>query len=129
MRRRPSTASAAPPVRSDDQVVLDVLGQYQRAYQDRNVEELATIWPSMTSRAIASLRKFFKDAEQVSLTYDLLGQPEINHDEAIIRFTQSVSYTMDGKTQKPSSADITMRLHKSTPTQGAAGKWVIESIR
>jgi hypothetical protein len=128
LRPRASTASAPPPVRNDDQIVLDVLAQYQRAYDDRKVEELATIWPSMTSRAAGSLRKF-SDAEQVSLTYDLLGQPEINHDEAIIRFRQSLNYTVDGKTQKPGSANITMRLHKLTSSPGTSGKWVIESIR
>jgi AAA-like domain/Carboxypeptidase regulatory-like domain/PEGA domain len=131
LRRRAataSTASAAPPVRNDDQVVLDVLAQYQRAYDDRKVEELASIWPSMTSRAAGSLRKFFNDAEQVSLTYDLLGQPQINHDEATIRFRQSLNYTVDGKTQKPGSANVTMRLHKLS-SSGTSGKWVIESIR
>src|SRR5690348_18250497 len=105
LRRRAATTPAAPPVRSDDQIVLDVLAQYQRAYDDRKVEELASIWPSMTSRAAGSLRKFFNDAEQVSLTYDLLGQPQINHDEATIRFRQSLNYTVDGKTQKPGSAN------------------------
>jgi hypothetical protein len=132
LRRRAATASAAsaaPPVRSDDQVVLDLLVQYQRAYQDRNVEELASIWPGMTSRAIGSLRKFFNDAEQVSLTYDLLGQPEIKNDEATIHFRQSLNYTVDGKTQKPGSANVTMRLHKLSSPQGTSGKWVIESIR
>jgi hypothetical protein len=129
MQRRAAAASAPPPVRSDDQIVLDVLAQYQRAYDDRKVEELATIWPSMTSRAIGSLRKFFNDADQVSLTYDLLGQPEINHDEAVIRFTQSLNYTVEGKTQKPSSAKVIMRLRKLTDASGASGKWIIESIR
>jgi len=129
LRRRAATTPAAPPVRSDDQIVLDVLAQYQRAYDDRKVEELASIWPSMTSRAAGSLRKFFNDAEQVSLTYDLLGQPQINHDEATIRFRQSLNYTVDGKTQKPGSANVTMRLHKLSSSQGTSGKWVIESIR
>lgn len=90
---------------------------------------MASIWPSMTSRQVSSLREFFKSAQQVSLTYDLLGQPEINHDEATIRFAQSLQYTVRGQTQKPSSANVVMRLRRLTSTQGATTKWVIESIR
>ena len=93
------------------------------------MEELAGIWPGMTSRQIGSLREFFKDAQQVSLTYDLLGQPQIDHDQAIIRFTQSLNYTVHGKTQKPDSANVIMRLRKLTSSQGGPRKWVIESIR
>jgi hypothetical protein len=83
----------------------------------------------MRSRQIGSLREFFKDAQQVTLNYDLLGQPEINHDEATIRFTQWLNYTIRGKVQKPGSARVIMHLRKLTSTQGAPGKWVIESIR
>jgi len=128
---RPSTPPPLPhpPSVDDDQVVLSVLSQYRKAYEDRKVEELAAIWPSMSSRQIGSLREFFKDAQQITLTYNLLGQPEINHDEATIRFTQSLNYTVRGKTQRPDSAQIAMRLRKLTSIQGTLGKWVIESIR
>lgn len=129
VRPRPPAPVSAPPAAADDQVVLSVLGQYQKAYQDRQVDELASIWPGMSSRQIGSLREFFKDAQQVSLTYDLLGQPEINHDQATIRFTQWLNYTVRGKTQKPGSANVVMRLRKLSSTQGTPGKWVIESIR
>jgi hypothetical protein len=83
----------------------------------------------MTSKQISSLREFFKDAQQVSLTYDLIGQPDINHDEATVRFTQSLNYTLRGKTQRPDSAEVVMRLRKLASAQGSVGKWVIESIR
>lgn len=127
--RRPVLPAAAPPPADDGQVVLTVLGQYRKAYEDRKIEELAAIWPGMSSRQIGSLREFFEEAEQVRLSYDLLGQPEINHDEAIIRFTQSLNYTVGGKTQNPGSAKVVMRLRKLNSAQGGAGKWVIESIR
>jgi hypothetical protein len=122
-------SSPAPAAVDDGRVVLTVLSQYQRAYEDRKVEELTAIWPNMTSRQISSLREFFKDAQQVSLTYDLLGQPEINQDEATVRFTQSLKYTLRGKTQRPDSAEVVMRLRKLSSTQGTLAKWVIDSIR
>ena len=121
--------SPAPAAVDDGRVVLTVLSQYQRAYEDRKVEELTAIWPNMTSRQISSLREFFKDAQHVSLTYDLLGKPEINHDEATVRFTQSLNYTVRGKTQRPDSAEVVMRLRKLASTQGALARWVIDSIR
>jgi len=113
----------------DGRVVLAVLEQYQKAYQHRRVEELTAIWPNMTPRQINSLREFFKDAQQVSLTYNLLGQPEINHDEATVRFTQSLNYTLRGRTQRPDSAEVVMRLRKLASAQGILAKWVIDSIR
>jgi hypothetical protein len=122
-------SSPAPVAVDDGRVVLTVLSQYQRAYEDRKVEELTAIWPNMTSRQISSLREFFKDAQQISLTYDLLGQPEINHDEATVRFTQSLHYTLRGKTQRPNSAEVVMRLRRLASTQGTLAKWVIDSIR
>ena len=127
--RRPLLPAPVPPPADDGQVVLTVLGQYRKAYEDRKIEELASIWPGMSSRQIGSLREFFKEAEQVTLTYDLLGQPEINHDEAIIRFTQSLNYTVGGKTQNPGSSKVIMRLRKLNSAQDGTGKWVIESIR
>ena len=127
--RRPLLPAPVPPPVDDGQVVLTVLGQYRKAYEDRKIEELASIWPGMSSRQIGSLREFFKEAEQVTLTYDLLGQPEINHDEAIIRFTQSLNYTVGGKTQNPGSSKVIMRLRKLNSAQEGTGKWVIESIR
>lgn len=122
-------SAPAPVGANDGRVVLTVLKQYQRAYEDRKVEELTAIWPNMTSRQINSLREFFKDAQQVSLTYNLLGQPEINQDEATVRFTQSLNYTVRGKTQRPDSAEVVMRLRKLASTQGLLTKWVIDSIR
>src|SRR5215469_5601583 len=126
--RRSAFASPPPTAGVDDgRVVLTVLEQYQKAYQHRKVEELTAIWPNMTSRQINSLREFFKDAQQVSLTYNLLGQPEINHDEATVRFTQSLNYTLRGRTQRPDSAEVVMRLRKLASTQGILAKWVIDS--
>jgi hypothetical protein len=129
LRSRPSAPVPNPPAENDSQLVLSTLGQYRKAYEDRSVDQLASIWPGMTSRQIGSLREFFKDAQQVTLRYDLLGQPEINHNEATIRFTQWLNYTLRGQTQKPDSATVTMRLRKLTSMQGGPSKWVIESIR
>jgi len=128
---RHSALISPPPTAAvdDGRVVLAVLEQYQKAYQHRRVEELTAIWPNMTPRQINSLREFFQDAQQVSLTYNLLGQPEINHDEATVRFTQSLNYTLRGRTQRPDSAEVVMRLRKLASAQGILAKWVIDSIR
>lgn len=128
-RRNAIVSTAAPAPVDDGRVVLTVLRQYQKAYEHRKVEELTAIWPDMTSKQINSLREFFKNAQQVSLTYNLLGQPEINRDEATVRFSQSLNYTLRGKTQRPDSAEVVMRLRKLASSQGILGKWVIDSIR
>lgn len=128
LRPRPQPAPV-PPAVDDGQIILAVLARYQKAYEDRSVEELAGIWPGMGSRQVSSLREFFKEAEQVRLKYDVLGQPEINHDQATVRFTQWLDYTLRGKAQKPDSAQVIMRLRKLASAQGGSAQWVIESIR
>ena len=129
LRRRPASPPPSPKPVDDGQLVINVLGQYQKAYEDRKVDELATIWPSMTLRQIGSLREFFQNAQQVSLSYDLLGQPKISRDEATIRFTQWLRFTVRGKTQKPDSANVVMHLRRLTSSQGIPSRWVIDSVR
>jgi eukaryotic-like serine/threonine-protein kinase len=110
-------------ITDDKKAVLDVLKQYQSAYQDRNLENLRRIWPNMTERQVRGVMEFFNSARSVTLNYELAGEPEIKGDHATVRFTQSLTYVLAGKAQKPGSAKVEVRMKRGT------SNWQIDSIR
>jgi eukaryotic-like serine/threonine-protein kinase len=107
----------------DKKAVLDVLKQYQSAYQDRKLDNLRRIWPNMSERQMRGVTEFFSSASSVTLNYELAGEPEIKGDYATVRFTQSLSYVLAGKAQKPGSAKVEIRMKRGT------SNWQIDSIR
>ncbi|HYL12311.1 MAG TPA: protein kinase [Terriglobales bacterium] len=126
-----SQQASAPVVLAIDEkkAVLDVLVLYRRAYEDRNIDELQKIWPSMTHQQVRSVSDFFKTASSVNLSYSVSGEPEITGNEALVTLTQSLTYMVNGKSQQPRPATMTVRLKKPGSTQGSASAWQIESIR
>src|SRR5437016_8145113 len=88
------------PVVDDKAAVLEVIEQYNRAYNDRNIEELRNIWPSMDKKRIVNQRDFFKTATSVRSTYIIDEEPQITGDEATVKFTQVVDYVTQGRHAK-----------------------------
>jgi serine/threonine protein kinase len=125
---RPALASVVPAI-DEKKAVLDVLVQYRKAYDDRNIEELEKLWPSMTHQQIRSLSEFFKSASSVNLSYSVSGEPEIMGDEALVRLTQSLTFVVSGKSQQPKPVAMTVRLKKPGSAQRGATAWQIDSIR
>jgi serine/threonine-protein kinase len=115
------------PVVDDRTAVLGVIAQYNRAYNDRNIEELKRIWPTMGNKQIASTRDFFKTVKSVASTYKVDEDPQINGDEATVRWTLTFSYVMNGKevNQKPSRVITTLKKKQSSDS---AGVWEIQSV-
>jgi hypothetical protein len=115
------------PTVDDRAAVLGVIAQYNRAYNDRNVEELKRIWPTMGNKQIASTRDFFKTVRSVASTYKIDGDPQINGDDATVRWTLTFSYVMNGKevNQKPSQVITTLKKKQSSDS---ATVWEIQSV-
>jgi hypothetical protein len=114
------------PSASDERnAILDVLGQYRRAYEDHNLQQLQQIWPGMSAQQVKSLGDFFDHASGLHLNYRLLGTPTIDGDHATVTFRQSLLYVADGKPGKD-SARVVMRL---TKLGGTPESWRIDFIR
>jgi hypothetical protein len=115
------------PVVDDRAAVLAVIAQYNRAYNDRKIEELKRIWPTMGNKQIASTRDFFKTVKSVASTYKVDEDPQINGDEATVKWTLTFSYVMNGKevNQKPSRVITTLKKKQSSDS---AGVWEIQSV-
>lgn len=123
-RRTVPTAEVA-----DKSAVLEVIKQYQQAYDQRNVEELKRIWPGMDKSRISSLRDFFRTASSVKSTVHIDQEPLIKGDEATVKFTQLVTYVMKGRESKPFVLTSTAKLKRvASTTEGTPGGWRIDSI-
>jgi PEGA domain len=113
---------------ADKTAVLEVIKQYRQAYDERNVEELRKIWPSMDKSRVSSLRDFFRTAS-VKSTVHIDQEPLINGDEATVKFTQLVTYVMEGGESKPFALTSTAKLKRvASTTQGVPGGWRIDSL-
>jgi serine/threonine protein kinase len=115
-----------PPSPSVDErrAVLAVLARYKKAYEDRNIVELESIWPGMPRISVGKVQDFFKTARDIHLDYGPSPEPEIRGDQAIVRFSQSLTYDQDKKLVKRPPSRLTMYLKRQNPET-----WVIESIR
>jgi hypothetical protein len=122
-----SPKQPAKPVVDDKNEVLKIVAQYNQAYNDRNVDALRKIWPTMDHKRIASTRDFFKTASSVTSTYKIDQEPQINGDEAIVRWTLTFSYVVNGKeeNQRPSGVIMTLKKHQSA---SSAAVWEIQSV-
>ena len=120
-------AAVLPPI-DERKAVLGVLELYRKAYEDRNLQDLKKIWPGMTRQQLRSLSDFFRTATSVNLTYSIFGEPEVSGDEAVVKLTQSLTYVVGGKSERPKSATMIVRLKKPGLAQPGT-TWQIESIR
>jgi hypothetical protein len=120
--RPADSRSTQPSAVDDNKAILEVLSQYQHAYESKDVRELQKIWPGMTGVQIKGVGDFFRQASDLSLQYQV-SQTEINGDNAIVRFTQTLKYAAGGKSGK-NSAKIAMQLNRTQ-----SGVWRINSIR
>jgi eukaryotic-like serine/threonine-protein kinase len=116
---------AGTPPLDEKKAVLDVLARYQQAYEKHDLQELQRIWPGMTAQQIKGVGDFFQHASALTLSYRLIGDPEITGEHATVRFAQSLSYVASGKTGKD-SAKVVMQLEK---LPGPPANWQINSVR
>jgi serine/threonine-protein kinase len=121
------TAAALPPI-DERKAVLNLLELYRKAYEDRNLQELKKIWPGMTQQQLRSLSDFFRTATSVNLTYSVLGEPEVTGDQAVVKLTQSLTYVVGGRSERPRPATMIVKLRKPGLAQPGTA-WQIDSIR
>jgi hypothetical protein len=76
----------------------------------------------MTSSVEIGLRKVFKDSRIITMTCEVVDEPEITGDQAMIRFTQSLS--IDGRQQ---TTEVVMSLRR-VALNAAAKSWEINSV-
>ena len=114
------------PPTDDKAAILAVISQYNRAYNDRDLEALRKLWPGMDSKRISADRDFFNTASSVTSSYKLDEDPQINGDDALVKMTFTLGYEMNGKQEKPRPSKVTIRLKKRE--SAGSGIWEIQSV-
>jgi hypothetical protein len=105
--------------------ILQVLGEYQSAYRDRNVKSLLKIYPTLPRETRQSLEKMFsRDCRDVDVTF---GNPQLAlnaEDPTYATVTVRSTYTCQPKSAQqaiPSSMQEVFALRK------LGDGWLIES--
>ena len=102
--------------------VDEVLNRYRTAFENKDPEELKSVWPSLGRSELSSFQNFFKIARSIKLQLRPLGEAEISATGATIRARRTMSAT-DERGALPTQ-DQTVNIH----LRRAGSGMVIESI-
>ncbi len=100
-----------------------VLRDLGRAYEDKDINRVRTLWPGLTAEQGSRLAGSFKVARTIGYKLEPLGPPAIESDEASIRCRRIVRCSDERGDRKPVESDVMVKLRNHT------GKWLIHSIR
>jgi serine/threonine protein kinase len=102
--------------------VDEALNRYRTAFENKDPEELKSIWPSLGRNELTAFQNFFKIARSIKLQLRPLGEAEINATGATIRARRTMAAT-DERGALPTQ-DQTVNIH----LRRAGNGMVIESI-
>jgi hypothetical protein len=121
-----SRVAPSPRATDDKEAVLSVIRQYEKAYDDRSIDDIKRIWPRMTQEQVDRLNEFFRLGSSIKLTCEVSGEPTITGNQAAVKLIRSISYVMDGKQEKQTSR-VTVTLKRITAPI-TAQTWQITSL-
>jgi serine/threonine protein kinase len=102
--------------------VDEALNRYRTAFENKDPEELKSVWPSLGRNELTSFQNFFKIARSIKLQLRPLGDAEITATGATIRARRTMAAT-DERGALPTQ-DQTVNIH----LRRAGSGMVIESI-
>jgi hypothetical protein len=112
---------------NDKAAVLKVIAEYNQAYNDRDIEALKRVWPTMGQKQVSAQRDFFRTASNVASAYNLEQEPQIMGDEATVRIMLTFSYVVNGKEEKTKPSRVTITL-KRAGSLASTPLWQIQSV-
>jgi hypothetical protein len=118
---RPTTEQQ--PSNGDQQQVLEALRRFGDAFEHKDVNELAQIWPSLTKQDQNKVRDSFKQAVAIRMHLQPSKGIHIDGERATVRCLRTSQYTFPGGVEKSENTDVTVQLQKKT------GAWVIQSVQ
>jgi hypothetical protein len=69
---------------TDDKEIREIVSQYERAYNRKDIEQLISLWPTFPSRSQERTRALFKAAKSISLTLSIVGDVNIRGNVAVV---------------------------------------------
>ena len=113
-----------PPVDSRAEIIA-ALERYKRAYEHVSFNEMTEIWPG----APRSFKEVFADLKGATLSYGVVGDPNITGDTAVVTIDQALTaLPKNGVSTNLFKKRLTVTLHKSGNAQGPNPVWLIDSI-
>jgi AAA-like domain/PEGA domain len=113
----PSTTNA------EQQQVLQTLQRFGQAFENKDIDQLTAVWPSLTKQEQNKVRNSFRDAKAIRMHLQPAKGIHIDGDRATVRCLRTSQYTFPGGVEKSESTDVTVQLQKQ------AGTWVIQSVQ
>lgn len=74
------------------QYALAALKSYKLALEDRNLEGLKAVWPSLSKDQLSTFREFFKAARTIAIDGTPVEAPEIHGESAVIKCRRNIQY-------------------------------------
>jgi len=110
---------------TDQLKIRDVLNAYKIALQDKDESELRRAWPKISDKQLKETRQFFGRMREISVSVQIVGEPEVNGNIAKATCKQKIRYT-DVDSATPRDIDTTMAFtFRKLPSQ----EWVIEKAQ
>jgi len=91
-----------------------LLQAYALAYNDRNLDRIVSLWPSLSPSAQKSARSLFKDVQSVKFTLREIGEPQISGTTASIVCSRVRDITKSDRTQSHIEGSVTFKLVKQS---------------
>ncbi len=108
---------------SDRSGILAALQRYADAYQHKNAEELAAIWPSLDKDSKKKLSESFKSAQSIQPNVRPDADPSISGDSATVTCARNIAFTFAGGESRNVNDRVLISLRKKS------GAWFIDSVR
>lgn len=97
--------------------------RFKEAYEGMVLEELKSVWPSLTKNQFNLISNSFKGLKSLRLTDECAGSPNIAGNDAEWSCEETVSYVVGTKRDFLKPSRITFHLRKIN------GKWYVDSRR
>jgi hypothetical protein len=89
-----------------------LLRAYESAYNERNLDRIVSLWPSLSPSVQKSTRSLFKDVQSVKFTLKEIGEPQISGTTASIVCNRVRDITRSDQTQSHIEGTVTFKLVK-----------------
>jgi hypothetical protein len=114
---QPTPAAPKPP---DEAGVRAVMNSYRQAYENRNIEQLRQIWPTMSAQEVSNTQQSFRAASAIHM--DLQEKSlRVSGDSAQAECRQTMQIVAGGMKQ-------TVANSATFSFQRRAGVWVIQNV-
>jgi serine/threonine protein kinase len=116
-----SAGRSTPAVSQQDRMAIqDLLNRYAGAYNQRNLKAVQSLWPSIPSDEVKTIKDFFRSSKSIDMKIQL-GNAVPAGKRITIECTQTLRFNMDGKQQEHTESKTIYVIDTSTG-------WLIDFI-